>query len=243
MKRCPNPDCEPAFLFDPSRVVCPFCRTVLVDSAAGAGPGGAAILPPDRAHVREPERREAEEDFLRQSGLSVECHGRISEIEHQELFNSKRHKLANALFRGEPYQLAHQTIEYTIRVEELSEGIPERVTDFCLFGSYLGRLHVGDEVTVRARDLRDRRVVKRIYNRTTGSVVKPGIQIPAWLIRAVLLFAVLASCLLMCAVVYAFRSGLAAAWLKGLLIMCLPTIVMILLAVFFLRSPFRERRH
>ena len=75
----------------------------------------------------------------------------------------------NTIVRGEPYQFAHQTVEYTIRVENIANGISTEVTDFCLYGNYMGRLQVGDEVIVKARNLRDRRVIKSIYNQTTSS--------------------------------------------------------------------------
>lgn len=39
-------------------------------------------------------------------------------------------------------------------------------------------MQVGDEVQIKAKNLKHRRVVKSIYNRTTDTTVKPGFQIP-----------------------------------------------------------------
>lgn len=67
-------------------------------------------------------------------------------------FTAGAHKLFNALVRGEPYQFAHQTLEYTVRVEPITDGVPSEVTDFCLYGNCLGRIQIGDEVRIRAKE-------------------------------------------------------------------------------------------
>lgn len=129
--------------------------------------------------------------FIEPNGINgVICRGRITEIAHQELFHSKFHKLINSIFRGEPYQFAHQTAEYLIRVEELSNR-GGQVSDFYLYGNYMGRMYPGDEVEIKAAYSNGRQIVKSIYNKTTNSHIHPGIQLPAWVIRLlVLLFAI-----------------------------------------------------
>ena len=181
MKRCYNPNCASDFLFGNDKVTCPFCHQRLVDIGA-AHTGQPPILPVDLAEPPMPTGRN-NPPFASVRMGRMTCHGRIVEIDRQELFVSKFHKLINSLFRGEPYQLAHQTIEYTIRVENISDAMAEEVTDFCLYGNYLGRLQVGDEVEIRAKNHRNRRVVTSLYNRTTSSRVRPGFQIPAWAVR------------------------------------------------------------
>lgn len=244
MKRCPNPSCGPAFLFGNDRTTCPFCHSRLVDSTAAPAAPDRTILPPDRVLIRGPEQVAAaqREIFLRECFKTVECHGRISEIDHQELFNSKRHKLFNSLLRGEPYQFAHQTIEYTIRVEDISEGFPTEVTDFCLFGSYLGRLQVGDEVVIRARNLNNRRVVKSIFNETTGSAIKPGLQIPAGMIRGAFLTAAVMLITMMCLIIWLFDSGTAAAGIAAILAALMPSVVVLVGIWIAIRSVFPRRR-
>ncbi|MBO4474697.1 MAG: hypothetical protein J5750_07305 [Clostridiales bacterium] len=128
-------------------------------------------------------RAEQPVEFAISNWRGVRYHGRITEIERHEIFNSKWHKFCNALFRGEPFQLAHQTSEYTIRIENIGEDYPTEVADVCLYGNYLGRMHIGDEVEVDAKNYGNRRVGRSVYNHTTGSVVRPGLQIPAGTIR------------------------------------------------------------
>ena len=142
MKICSNPNCESSFLFGDNKTTCPFCHAPLIDNN-GAAITQQLITPVDVVFDSEPEE---DRPFISCSLGSVECTGRIIEIEHQALFYSKIHKLFNTIIRGEPFQLAHQSVEYTIRVEPIVDGIPTEVTDFCLYGNYLGRLQVGDEV-------------------------------------------------------------------------------------------------
>lgn len=237
MKRCNNPECDSAFLFGDDKTVCPFCRRPLVIN--GAETTEVLLRPADRITLTNP-IPEQPVHFVQERLWGMECHGRIVEIDHQELFNSKRLKLFNTLFRGEPYQLAHQTIEYTIRVESMEDGIATELKDFCLYGSYLGRMQVGDEVVIRAKDLRNRRVVKSIYNQTTGSVIKPGFQIPAWLVRiqiVVLLFIMVA---IMVSIGWLIESGTAAILLAGLLATIIPVVVMVWLLWEVFKGIFRR---
>lgn len=244
MKRCPNPACESAFLFSNDRVICPFCHTRLIDSVTEPCFRDRTILPPDRVTIRNV-RRDAEmpgETFISRHLGNIECHGRVSEIDHHELFNSKRYKLFNSLLRGEPYQFSHQTIEYTIRVESISDGFPAEVTDFCLYGSYLGRLQVGDEVVVRARDLNNRRIVKSIFNETTGSMIKPGLQIPAGIIRGMVIVPAVILIALICSIVWTFDSG-AATWnMAAILAEIIPVIIVVAVLWIMIRSIFPRRR-
>ena len=181
MKRCPNTSCESDFLFGDDRIACPFCHRKLVDIRV-ANQARQVVLTADQLDVSAP-TDEPHIPFSTQRFGYMTCRGRIVEIDRQELFLGKFHKLINSLFRGEPYQLAHQTVEYTIRVENISDGIAEEITDFCLYGNYLGRLQVGDEVDIRAKNRGNRRLLTALYNRTTSSEVRPGFQIPAWGIR------------------------------------------------------------
>ncbi len=242
MKRCINPNCEFAFLFGNDKTTCPFCHSRLVDHAAEPELEARTILPPDRVVFRDTVTEPRGTEFLREHFGTVECHGRILEIDHQELFNSKRHKLFNSLFRGEPYQFAHQTIEYTIRVENITDGFPTEVTDFCLFGSYLGRLQVGDEVVVHAKNLRDRRVVKSIYNQTTSSTVRPGLQIPAGIISGVSLIVALVIIALICKLIWLFKSGTMETGLAAITVALMPIIIVCVGLWLLLRSVFPRRR-
>ena len=95
---------------------------------------------------------------------------------------------------------------------------------------------------IRAKEQGGRRVVKSIYNLTTGSEVKPGLQLSAaaiWLALG-LLAALLAA--LACTVVYLFRSGAVAAFLLALLTTCMPLIIMLIGFWILFRSVFPNRR-
>lgn len=223
MKRCSNPNCDSAFLYGDDKTVCPFCHSELVSNMDNVV---VHLQPADRIPGLEPMRNQAVQ-FIHEHFGTIECHGRIVEIDHQELFNSKRLKLINTIFRGEPYQFAHQTIEYTIRVESLSDDYPPEVRDFCLYGSYLGRMQVGDEVQIKAKNLKHRRVVKSIYNRTTDTTVKSGLQIPAILVRILIAILSIILIALMCSIVWMVESGAASIILTAVLTALIPIIIMI----------------
>lgn len=239
MKRCTNPNCESSFLFGNNRTNCPFCHSPLV-SVEEAAPVQQLITPIDAAF--EDVVVEATPTFVTRYNGRMKCTGRVVEIEHQALFYGKFHKLFNTIVRGEPFQFAHQSVEYTVRVEPITDGIPSEVTDFCLYGNYLGRLQVGDEVRIKAKDCGHRRVVKSIVNLTTGSAVKPGAQISAALIRGLLLAVLLMFVVFACEMVQFVASGSAAVLLVSLLAAVMPIVMCIIGLWLLFRSVFPSRR-
>ncbi len=238
MKRCSNPNCESSFLFGDNKTTCPFCHAPLIDNN-GVAITQQLITPVDMLFDIESEENHP---FISRSLGSIECTGRIIEIEHQALFYSKIHKLFNTIIRGEPFQLAHQSVEYTIRVEPIVDGIPNEVTDFCLFGNYLGRLQVGDEVHIKAKDCGHRRVAKSIVNCSTGSPVKPGLQISASVIRATLLAVFMAFVILAYLLAQFVASGAVTALFISLITAIMPIIICIMGLGFLFRSIFPSRR-
>lgn len=135
MKRCPNPDCRSEFFFGDAKTHCPFCHSVLVqDTAPAASPRVSLPLSP----LVSPPQAQAEPVFMQHGRGGITCTGRVLELDHQAVFYSRAHKLFNALVRREPYQFAHQTLEYTVRVEPITDEVPSEVTDFCLYGNCLG---------------------------------------------------------------------------------------------------------
>ena len=217
-------------------MVCPFCHSELIHNVDNAE---IHLQPADRIPGLEPVRTQAIQ-FIHERFGTMECHGRIVEIDHQEVFNSKRLKLINTIFRGEPYQFAHQTIEYTIRVESLTDDYPPEVRDFCLYGSYLGRMQVGDEVLIKAKNLKHRRVVKSIFNLTTNTAVKPGFQIPAILIRIPIAILTLILIALMCITVWMVESGEAVIFLTAVFTALIPIVIMIWIFWELIKGVFRR---
>ena len=242
MKRCPNPNCDSTFMYGQNKEKCPFCHSRLVDNISFENTPTVEIITPDAVLMESETENMENVTFISRSLTSMECHGRIAEIDHHEVFNSKWHKLVNALIRNEPYQLAHQTVEYTIRVENITGGFPTGITDFCLYGSYLGRLQIGDEVIVRAKDCGDRRIVRSIYNQTTSSVVKPGFQIPAGIIRGITIAAVLLIALFICEIVWLIKSGAAAVGLSVIISSMMPLIIICVGIWLMVKSIFPRRR-
>lgn len=236
MKKCSNPNCDSAFLYGEDKTVCPFCHSALVHNIENTI---VHLQPADRIPVVEPVRDQAVQ-FIQEHFGTMECHGRVIEIDHQELFNSKRLKLINTIFRGEPYQFAHQTIEYTIRVESLTDNYPAEVRDFCMYGSYLGRMQVGDEVLIKAKNLKHRRMVKSIYNRTTDTVVKPGFQIPAVLVRIPIAILSLLLIAVICSIMWMVESGAAAIVLTALLTALVPIVIMFWIFWEIIKGVFRR---
>ena len=236
MKRCSNPGCDSTFLYSDSKTACPFCHRPLVYmEAAAAGP----MIPFD---ISPAENTEEAPEFLVRRGRRIQCTGRITEIDHQELFYSSFHKLINALIYGEPIQFAHQTLEYTIRVEPITQSFATETTDFCLFGNYLGRLQIGDEIRIQARRHNRRRIVQSIENLTTGSRVSPGAQIRASVIRIMLLLTVLLIAALFLGIVHFFTSGAAFRLLWSVIDAVMPCLILLIGIVIIIRSAFPHGR-
>ncbi len=187
-------------------------------------------------------KMQGEERFIQERPGRVECHGRIIEIDHREVFHGKLHKLLNALFRGEPYQFAHQTVEYTIRLENITDDFPTEIAEFCLFGSYLGRLQVGDEVMVRGKKQGDRCIAKAIYNRTTEMEIRSGLQIPAWVIRSAGAAVSAIGIALIMEVVWFFKSGAFTAGITALMTSLMPLIIVCICICLLIRSIVPKRR-
>lgn len=242
MKRCSNSDCDSSFLYGNDKVQCPFCHSRLENSVSFNAVDYWEIMTPDQILAESNQGNENHPLFLRRFSGGIECHGRIVEIDHHEVFNSKWHKIFNAIIRNEPYQFAHQIAEYTIRVESIADEYPTEITDFCLYGNYLGRLQVGDEVIVRAKDYRDRRVVKSIFNQTTSSVLKPGFQIPALLFKVISVLAIVVLVILMRKVVRFIISGAAVDGLTVLVSALMPVIIVLFGIWIMIRSILKKHR-
>ena len=145
--------------------------------------------------------------------------GRLVEMEHNSLFHSSFHKWCNAVFAGEPWQLAHQSQAYTLRIEEITQdGIPGRVTDVCAFGEYLGRLSIGDELEIHCKGGKDRRIAKKLLDKTTGSVVRPGLQVPALFVRVFSLILAMLAIYFVSAAVNFVASGAILSWALGVIV-------------------------
>ncbi len=225
MKRCLNPECDPMFLYGNDKTVCPFCHGILVSSSDT----DSHFSPADRIPSVH-QTVENDIQFIKETFGCVEYHGRITEIEHHELFNSKILKLTNAIFRGEPYQLAHQTIEYSIRVESLDNNYEK--TDISLFGNYLGKLQPGDEVVIKAKKRSNRKIAKSIFNCSTETYIKPGFQISPFVIRlAAVAFVILA---------YMIISGIIQMFQDGTVASLFSLFVPIAVIVWFLKSKLRK---
>lgn len=242
MKRCSNTNCDSRFLYGNEKLECPFCHSRLENSISFNTATHSEIMTLDQILEENNIASENHPLFSRRISGGIECHGRIVEIEHHGVFNSKWHKIFNAIIRNEPYQFAHQTAEYTIRVENIADEYPAEITDFCLYGNYLGRLQVGDEIIIRAKDYRDRRVVKSIYNQTTSSVVKPGVQIPASLFKIIAVLAIVVIITLICKIVWFIKSGAAVDGLTVLVSALMPIIIVLFGIWIIIRSILPKRR-
>ncbi|MBR6146865.1 MAG: hypothetical protein IKQ44_00755 [Lachnospiraceae bacterium] len=164
---------------------------------------------------------ETDDLFIKWLGRkTLRCRGRITEVEHHEVFYTKLHKLINSLLRAEPYQFGYQTIEYMLRVEEISDSYRKESADFFLYGNYLGRVFPGDEVEIIATDIRGRKVVKKIFNKAINSQLTPGIQLSALGVRMIVAFLVFGFFAALIGIRHYFIS-------KGILSIVLPVIMII----------------
>lgn len=234
MKRCPNQDCQSVFLYDETKTHCPICHSALVPLEDNTLE--QTLIPSAIMENLVQDNNPSNPEFTKKVFGKLVCTGRVTEIEHQALFNTKLHKLLNTIFRGEPYQFAHQTQEYTIRVEPITDTIPLQALDFCLYGSYLGRIHPGDEVQITAKDKGDRRVVIHIKNLTTNTEIKPGLQISATAIRSFILVFLFLALFLAQGLFTVFTSGIALKWVSSLINSFLNVIIPIGIIIYAIRS-------
>ena len=248
MKKCPNPNCGSDFVYadDDSKTLCPFCHSKLIvfDNAAdyaGDDMGNSGNIYSGEYELAFEEKQDIKFISKRKFHRTQICEARIVEIEHQEMFRSKWMKIFSALLHAEPYQFAHQVSEYTLRVENITDDYPANVLDFHLFGNYLGRFNAGDHVIINYVDQRDRRVAKKIYNATTSSTIKPGLQIPALVIR---FFFLLINLLLISFIVEMCQIFHSASLFEDKIYPALTSILIIILGIWFLISTrvYRRRR-
>lgn len=196
---------------------------------------------PDSISIRDREVR-GDVAFIQEGVHEIECHGRIIEIDRQIFTGNRSSKTYQSMFRGEPYQLSSETIEYSIRVENISSGLSTRVMDFSLLGNYLGRIQVGDEVFIRAKKKAGRRMVTYIYNATTDTVLRPGSQLSAGFIRWWYLFLILCFFAILYGLVRFLESGAISGMITGLIALFLPIFMPIILVWFVIRMIFRGKR-
>lgn len=208
MKQCTNPACNTGYLFSDRYTVCPFCHGPLV-SLAGQPAQRAVTETLESPHSH---RQEEEDPFLTTEGRKLICHGRVTEVDADSVFQTQKQKFFLALLHGEPYQLSQQNVHTVLCVEEMDAGMAGQVKDFTMYGSIAGKVHVGDEVRICAKDTGGQRVVSNIYNITTDSVVSPRLQIPAFLLRCAIIGIVLFLFALLYGIFDFFNSGAALAW-------------------------------
>lgn len=183
MKRCSDPQCSQAVWFDDSLTVCPFCAGKLLPVP---GTGSAPAVTP--ASVPAGTGAAPKDQFLRRCFSHVTCHGVITEIAGKDLFNDTDKKLIDTLLLGRPFQFAHQTSQYAIRVEPVpgNAAAPVQAHTFYTFGDFMGGIMPGDEVVIRAKHhlFSGQDIAKTIYNVTTRSRVRPlSIQIPGGFVQ------------------------------------------------------------
>lgn len=208
MKQCTNPSCNTNYLFSDRYRECPFCHMTL-----------RSIQEEQESHFTGGQNRftrmvteaAAESPFLEQRGRKVICCGRVTELDADSVFQTKKQKLFQTFWYGEPYQMSQQSVHTVLCVEEIGAGMAGQVRDFTMYGSIAGKVHVGDEVQIHARQAGGQRVITSLYNQTTESPVYARLLIPAFLLR----WAILSILLLVLAFVYMiydfFHSGAAGA--------------------------------
>lgn len=215
MKQCKNPYCECEQGFPDEMQLCPFCGTELspvedVEDEKQSQLHTAEELPTLPAAAPSP-------PLVTKGAFGRKVlRGRLVEMDHNSLFLSGFHKWCNAVFGGEPWQFAHQSQAYTLRIEEITQdGVPGGVLDVCAYGDYLGRFCIGDELEIHCTGGKNRRVAKKILDKTTGSVVRPGLQIPALFIRLFSLITVLLLFYIAAGAVSLVKSGAIVSLLVG----------------------------
>lgn len=112
--------------------------------------------------------------------------GTVLHTETRQFYQSKGAKWFRALLSGEPYQLGYTSHRSVIRL--MSEG---QIREAVVFGNMENLLVPGDEVTVTAKRRNGRLVATGIFSHTLDEDVYVEPNIPASLLRGLILLLIL----------------------------------------------------
>ncbi len=209
MKQCPN--CQGLELYDDEEIRCPHCDSVLVPyvrsrrTSSSGNPTQEETVRPTTPHSSA--RRAQQPEFEQRVGRKLQYRGIVDSITPSSRFMPRFLKWANAVFRGQPFQLGNPVHETTIRIEEISQSrLPDRMRSLVYYGE-LNELDVGDDVTISAYRKNSRLIIKRIRINDIESDVKPHGQISAAAMRIVSVIALSCIVFIIAAITSFFTSG------------------------------------
>ncbi len=215
MKKCPI--CNGLELYDDAETNCPHCDAILVPYVRanrrsnpidpGSGPQGETVEEIVRPTQRNSKPREEQPEFESHVGRRLIYRGIVDSITPTSRFMRPLLKLANALFRGQPYQFGNPVHETIIRIEEISRSrLPDRLRSLVYYGE-LGELDVGDDVTISAVRKKDRLIIRSIVINDIESAVRPHGQISAAAVRVLALLSFVLVFILLASLISFFTSG------------------------------------
>lgn len=131
--------------------------------------------------------------FYWQEGRKEFYRGSVSEITPVTRYPTRGEKVFQALFSGVPYQFGRSTTVLRIRLEEHVPDMsrfPERTVTLEYPSDADGELIYGDDITVEAATRGGKRIAKKIWVNENDARRRVGasMEIPAWMIRVVVLF-------------------------------------------------------
>ena len=209
MKQCPN--CRGMELYDDAETNCPYCEAALIPyvranrrSSPADRDSQEETVRPSRPADDLPEEQPA---FERHVGGRVLYRGIVSSISPTSRFMSGTVKWANAVFRGQPFQLGNPVHETIIRIEEINQArLPDKMRSLVYYGE-LGELNVGDDVSITAVRKHGRMVIRTLHINDIETDVSAHGQIPAVLLRLLSLMVLVLAASLVSMVISFFTSG------------------------------------
>lgn len=135
------------------------------------------------------ERVESNPVFMQGTGRNIRINGTVREINSQEISQSKFAKFVRAAFFDEPYQLGEKSVVTILRVEEFATtyGVPLHARDITIYGSVMGILALGDDVTIETKSRNGRLIAKKIFNHSVDADIRLKYSVSSKIIKSFLI--------------------------------------------------------
>ena len=194
MKQCPQ--CKGLELYDDTIMRCPYCEAELVPYVRKSIPKTESVQTVEPSQrVQTPVREQSTPPFEIRVNSQYQFRGIVVSVTPSSRFMSNRLKLLDSLIRGRPFQFGNPVYETIIRIEEITDShIPDQTRVLTYYGE-LREVNIGDDISVESVQRNGRNIVRRItIHDADNMLVTPQNQIPGWIMRIILVSAIVICC-------------------------------------------------
>ena len=208
MKQCPS--CQDFALYDDSSERCPFCNAKLIpyvrQRRTTVHHEQPTVEPTENPH--EEAYRDTPPEFETANGNRSVFRGSVVSVASNSRFLSRGVKWANAVFRGEPYQIGNPVYETMIRIEEFDEHrLSATMRNLTFFGDAQGQVDVGDDIQAETKRRGGRYVITSLYINDTEARVRTAAQLSSGAVLGITIGVLLLCFLLIRSIIRFFTTG------------------------------------